>query len=78
VEAAILIAQSAAESKGAVHTFLTYVPLLVFATILSVIVYAAFKAGRRATDRSFLHMERLEAKTDEVIGLLKEIRDKSK
>jgi hypothetical protein len=74
MEAAILIA--AVESRGDPPTILTYIPLLVFLTIFGVLVYVAIKAARRTTDRSFMHMDSLEAKTDEMIGLLKEIRDK--
>jgi large-conductance mechanosensitive channel len=78
MEAVILIAQSAAESNGVLHTVLTYVPLPIFMLILAPVVYVMVRAGRQYSEllkRSLLHMDRLEAKNDEIIGLLKEIRD---
>jgi hypothetical protein len=75
MEAAILIAQTSTESNGV----LTYVPLAIFMLILVPVVYVMIKAGQQYSElhkRSLLHMDRLEAKNDEIIGLLKEIRDK--
>jgi large-conductance mechanosensitive channel len=75
MEFATLIAQSTTESNG----ILTYVPLTILFLILAPIVYVTLKAAQQYSElhkRSLLHMDQLEAKTDEMIGLLKEIRDK--
>jgi hypothetical protein len=83
MEAAILIAQSAAEATDVhpvVHLVLTWVPFTVLVLALGAVGYVMLRAaGRQMSElhkRSLQHMDRLEAKNDEMIGLLKEIRDK--
>ncbi len=44
--------------------------------LLSILLISQYKKANRIRQRSYEHMDRIEAKTDEMIALLKEIRDK--
>jgi hypothetical protein len=80
---AILIAHGPTETTSTqpiLHFVLTLVPSTIFALALVVIAYVILRAGRQMNElhkRSLQYMDSLEAKNDAMIGLLKEIRDKS-
>lgn len=73
-----LLAQSAvdvARSSGVAR----YAPLVIMALFFALLVYWMRQSRISAKpiyDRSIEHMGRIEAKTDEMIALLREIRDK--
>jgi heme/copper-type cytochrome/quinol oxidase subunit 2 len=62
-----------------VSLLVAWAPIVIIAIVIYVVIYFAVKGNnsriRALHDRSLQHMDRLEAKTDEMIALLKEIRD---
>jgi large-conductance mechanosensitive channel len=59
--------------------FLHYLPLLFVFAVFIWMISVFWRNAQRSKplrDRSLAHMDRLEAKTDEMVTLLREIRDK--
>jgi hypothetical protein len=78
MEVAVLIARAAAESTDRPNSILTYVPFTICIIVLCAIVYAMVKSLRQYGElckRSLQHMDRVEARNEEIVTLLKEIRD---
>jgi hypothetical protein len=66
---------AAAEVEG----FAGYAPAIIIFAIFVWITVIMLRVSRRSKplyDRSLIHMDRLEAKTDEMVSLLREIRDR--
>ncbi len=74
----IVLAQAATEPDGSkvLTAFLvTWLPIFALALLLFWVLRSSNARAQPLRDRSLKHMERIEEKTDEMIALLKEIRD---
>ncbi len=73
-----LFAQAAADEAGpsVVSTLIVLFAPLVLLLILFVMLVRTLKRQKPLQNRSLEHMDRLEARADEAIGLLREIRDR--
>lgn len=81
MEGVFLLAQSAPVSKGIPYTIGAWIPFVVVISILVLAVCALVKLVKQYNElhmRTLKHMDATEAKNDEMIGLLKEIRDKAR
>jgi hypothetical protein len=60
-------------------SLLRFLPLLVICVIIVWLMATMMRISKRSKplhDRSLAHMDRIEAKTDEMVALLAEIRDR--
>ncbi len=77
----LLIAQAADKPDGTrvfVEFLVAWFPILVVFVIVYWILRSANAKANPLRERSMQHMQRIESQTDEMVSLLKEIRDQRK